>query len=123
MPIIVAGTITALVAIFLSGSHCCHLQSHIVEIPLMILTPVLSCLWIARAKTTGKAWLRCGLAFVFTIAIQITYLTWLHSDSFPRALLSRQAREEDARLHKMMEDIKHQNSVSRTPSGGNRTNE
>jgi hypothetical protein len=39
-----------------------------------------------------------GLAFVLAIAIEMLYLTWLHSDFFPRALLSPSAKQRQAEL-------------------------
>jgi hypothetical protein len=102
-PVVVAGIVTFILATFMSGSHCCHLNSVIVGVPILILTPILCCLWTAKAQTTGRAWGRFVLAVVFTIATQIAYLTWLHSALFPRALLSRQALEEEAEWKRIRE--------------------
>ena len=120
VPSIVAGTITALLALFLCGSHCCHRESLILEIPLIILTPVLSYMWTRRAKTEGKAWLRTVVAVVFAVFGLVAYLTWLHSDSFPNTLLSRRALEEEARIYKMAERATQQSTapLPRTPQAG-----
>ena len=89
LPALVTLLVVGLTMVYGDTQHLCHLHSTIVEIPLL-LGVVLGCyLWTARAKTSGQAWLRTGLAFVLAIAIEMTYLFWLHSDFFPRALLSR----------------------------------
>jgi len=107
IPVILTGTITALIAVMLSGSHCCHLNSIIIGVSILILTPILSCMWTAKANSRRQAWLRFGLSIIFAIAIQLAYLTWLHSSFFPQALLSRQSIEETARIQKMKERFTH----------------
>jgi len=88
IPVIITGITTAIITIFLLGCHGCYLHSYIIELVLIILTPTLFCIWTAKAKTTGKAWLRFGLSFIFAILIQLVYLLWLHSPLFPELLLS-----------------------------------
>ncbi len=90
--------------------HMCHLHSNIVEIPLLVGAALASYVWTARAKTSGQAWLRTRLAFVLAIAIEVTYLTWLHSDSFPRALLSSSAQQRQAELDKRRQTEHRQQS-------------
>lgn len=101
MPIIVTAVLTTLVAVFVPGSHCCHLHSFLAELALLILTPALGCLWVARASTPGKAWLRTRLAVLLAIVVQFTYLIWLHSPVFPSALLSRASIEKETRLMRL----------------------
>ena len=62
----------------LGAGHCCHLRSTILEVLLLVVVIVVCCFWTAQAETSGKAWLRTGLAFVFAVAIQLGYLTWLN---------------------------------------------
>jgi hypothetical protein len=83
--------------------HLCYLQSPIVEFILLIGTVLACYLWTARAKTSGQAWKRMGMALLVAIAIEFVYLDWLHSDFFPRALLSPAARQRQAEHDELRE--------------------
>ena len=95
LPVIVTLTLTGLVMV-LGNAHLCHLHSTIIEIALLVSVPFACCCWTARAGTPGKAWVRTGSSLVVAVALQSVYLTWLHSESFPEAFLSRKARERQA---------------------------
>lgn len=105
-PVVVTGVLTALVGVFLSNSHLCHLQSVVAEVPLLVLTPVLCCHWTARARTAGGAWWRTIAAVIFTVLLQMAYLTWLHSDYFPDVLLSPRAKESIERHQELLETMR-----------------
>ena len=96
-PAFVALALTALVMI-LGNAHMCHRQSVIIEVPLLVIVAVGSCVWTARAGTGRRAWLRVGLSLLIAFGIQAAYLTWLHSDAFPRELMTPRARETEERL-------------------------
>lgn len=87
-PELVTLTVVGLAMVYGDTQHLCHLQSIIVEIPLLIGVVLACYLWAARAKSSGQAWQRMWLALLLAIAIEITYLAWLHTDFFPRILLS-----------------------------------
>jgi hypothetical protein len=99
LPVIVAAVAAGfpLVAI-----QClCHLSSPRVELLLLILVVVFGCVWTSRAGTTRKAWRRVIWLLVLSCIVRITYLDWLHSDYFPRSLLSQQAQERQMQLDQM----------------------
>ncbi len=100
LPVIVT-VVTAGLPMVLGAAHLCHLHSTFFEVLLPVAVISACCFWTANAKTSGKAWLRTGLAFVFAFVIQTIYLSWLHSGSFPQALLSRRAKEQQARIDEM----------------------
>lgn len=106
-PLIVTGVLTAVVGVFLSNSHLCHLQSVVVEVPLLVLTPMLCCHWTARARTTGGAWWHTVAAVIFTVLLQLAYLTWLHSGYFPDALLSPRAKEAIEQQEELRERMRN----------------
>jgi hypothetical protein len=97
-PELVTLLMVGLIMVFGDTQHLCYLQSTIVEIPLLLGVVLASYLWTARAKTSGLAWRRMGLSFLLAIAIEMIYLFWLHSDFFPRALLSPRAKQRQAVL-------------------------
>jgi hypothetical protein len=92
--------LVGLAMVYGDTQHLCHLQSITVEIPLLVGVALACYLWTANAKTSGAAWRRMGLAFLLAIVIEMVYLSWLHSDLFPRALLSPQARQRQAELER-----------------------
>jgi cytochrome bd-type quinol oxidase subunit 2 len=101
LPAVVAMLVAGLTMAYGDTNHLCHLQSTIVEIPLLVGVVLACYLWTARAKTSGQAWRRMGLAFLLAIAIEMVYLTWLHSDFFPRVLLSPAAKQCQGELDKL----------------------
>jgi cytochrome bd-type quinol oxidase subunit 2 len=113
LPALVTLLVVGLTMVYGDTQHLCHLQSIIVEIPLLVGVVLACYLWTARAKTSGQAWLRMGLAFVLAIAIEMAYLSWLHSDFFPRALLSPSAKQRQAEL-----DTLRQTERRQQPPGG-----
>jgi cytochrome bd-type quinol oxidase subunit 2 len=99
-PALVTLLVVGLTMVYGDTQHLCHLWSPIVEIPLLVGVTLACYMWTARAKTSGQAWRRMGLAFVLAIAIEMAYLAWLHSDFFPRALLTPSAKQRQAELDK-----------------------
>ncbi len=97
LPVILT-VVTAGLPMVLGAGHLCHLHSTFFEVLLPVVVISTCCFWTARAKTSGKAWLRVVLAFVFAYVIQTAYHTWLHSDSFPQAFLSQSAKEKQAKI-------------------------
>jgi hypothetical protein len=112
LPELVALLVVGLTMVYGDTQHLCHLQSPLVEIPLLIGVALACYLWAARAATSGQAWRRTGLAFLLAIAIEISYLTWLHSDFFPRALLSRRAEQRQAELDRIKERRRNGDAAS-----------
>lgn len=104
LPALVTLVAVGLLMVYCDTQHLCHLQSIAIEVPLLIGVVLACYLWTARAKTSGQAWLCTGLALVLALAIEIAYLTWLHSDFFPRALLSPKAKQRQAELDKLRQD-------------------
>ncbi len=102
LPVIVTFIVASLVMV-IGNFHLCLLHSFIVEAALFVLIIFGCCFWTARARTSGKAWLRTGISLVIAIALQNAYLTWLHSESFPEILLSRKAREWKAETYDVRE--------------------
>lgn len=90
----------------LGNTHMCLLHSTIVEITMLIFIVVGLSLWTARAKRVGKAWLRAGISLVMAIALQYAYLTWLHSEYFPKALLSRKSIEWQSQINDETERLR-----------------
>jgi cytochrome bd-type quinol oxidase subunit 2 len=110
LPPLVTVLVVGLIMVYGDTQHLCHLQSTIVEILLLVGVVLASYLWTARAKTSGQAWLRMGLAFVLAIAIEMLYLTWLHSDFFPHGLLSSSAKQRQAELDELRRTERRQQS-------------
>jgi hypothetical protein len=88
LPALVTLVAVGLLIVYCDTQHLCHLQSIVIEVPLLVVVVWACYHWTACAKTSGQAWVRTGLALALALAIEMTYLTWLHSDFFPRALLS-----------------------------------
>jgi hypothetical protein len=103
LPALVTLVAAGLLMVWGDVGHLCHLQSIVVEVPLLFGVVLACYLWTARAKTSGQAWLRTGLALVLALAIEVAYLTWLHSDFFPRVLLSPKAKQRQAALDKLLQ--------------------
>jgi hypothetical protein len=101
LPALAAMAAVGLLMVYCDTGHLCHLQSIVIEIPLLIVVALACYFWTACAKTSGQAWLRTGLALALALAIEVAYLTWLHSDFFPRALLSQKAQQRQAELDKL----------------------
>lgn len=97
-PGLFTGVAVAFLGLFLCGCHACYLHSLVIEIPLLVLTPLLACAWVAKALTTSRAWSRFVVAAGMALAMFLAYETWLHSPWFPRMLLSRQTIEAEARI-------------------------
>ena len=118
-PVIISGIITAIVTIILSGCHGCCLHSTIIELLLLVLTPIFFCIWTAKTRTTGKAWLRTVLSFFIVIVIQLSYLAWLHSPLFPDFLLSPYSKKQQMKFEefrKRMIRIENSNATDKTES-------
>lgn len=96
LPALITLVAVGLLMICCNTQHLCHLQSIVIEIPLLIVVVLACYLWTACAKTSGQAWLRTGIALALALTIEMAYLTWLHSDFFPRALLSPKAKQRQA---------------------------
>lgn len=94
----VAGLGLTGLVIVLGNMHLCHLHSAILEVPMLLGLPLATWYWARRAATPARAWRRVGISLVFVIVLQTAYLDWLHSPSFPQALLSRSVRERQAEL-------------------------
>jgi len=103
LPVIIT-VATAGFPIIMGSGHCCHRNSNIASVLLLVVVITACCFWTAHAKTRGKAWLRTVLAFVIAIIMQLSYLQWLHSPSFPKVLLSRQSLEKEAQIQKMIQE-------------------
>ena len=73
-------------------SHCCHLSCPALELLLLLSVPAFGAIWVAKAESRGESFLRSVGAIGIAVAIQLSYLGWLHSDSFPKALLASEAR-------------------------------
>jgi hypothetical protein len=101
LPALVTLVAVGLLMVYGDTGHLCHLQSIVVEIPLLVGVVLACYLWTACAKTSGQAWLRTGLALVLALAIEMAYLAWLHSDFFPRVLLSPKAKQRQEELDKL----------------------
>lgn len=95
LPALVTLAAVGLLMVYGDIGHLCDLRSIAVEVPLLVGVVLACYLWTACAKTSGQAWLRTGLALVLALAIEVAYLTWLHSDFFPRVLLSPNAEQPD----------------------------
>ena len=93
-PKCIVGLITALLTISFIFLNPFINQSNIIEIPLLIFTPLISIWWVKKASNLNNAWLRVVIAIVFTIILQTMYLRWLQSDSFPKFLLSQRSLSE-----------------------------
>jgi len=102
---LLTGVTTVGLWLFVCGGHCCYLHSLVIEIPLLVLTPLLACAWVAKALTTGRAWTRFAVAAGMALAMFLAYETWLHSPWFPRMLLSRQTIEAEARIKRLKHTI------------------
>ena len=96
LPELLGLLVVGLIMVYGDTQHLCDLHSTAVEIPLLVGVALACYLWITRAITSGRAWLRMGLAFVLAAAIEMTYLAWLHSDFFPHALLSSSVKQREA---------------------------
>ncbi len=110
-PVVVTVLVVGLTMAYGDTQHLCYLQSDIVEIPLLVGVVLACYLWTARAKTSGQAWRRTGLAFLLAIAIEMVYLTWLHSDFFPRVLLSPAAKQRLAEQEEMRQAVRRQQAT------------
>jgi hypothetical protein len=108
LPAVVASLVVGLTVVYGNTQHLCHLQSIIIEIPLLFGVVLASYLWTACAKTSGHRWQRVGLAFLLAIAIEMVYIAWLHSDSFPRSLLSPAAKRRQAELDNLRQTDRRQ---------------
>jgi hypothetical protein len=104
----VTALLVGFIMFYCDTQHLCYLQSPIVEALLLAGVVLASYLWTARAKTSRQAWRRMGLAFLIAIAIEMAYLLWLHSDFFPRALLSPAARQRQEERDEMREAVRRQ---------------
>lgn len=70
----------------------CVRESLVIEIPLYATLLAGCALWTGLAKTPSQAWTRVVLSLVLSLMIEEAYTAWLHSPSFPEALLSQRAR-------------------------------
>jgi len=102
LPIFIAALV-ALLPTALSGTHLCYLSSNIFEVGLPIITVAFCCWWTSRSKTSRKAWIRVGMI------IQLTYLSWLHSEFFPDVFLARSTKEKMAHMEKIKNEMILQN--------------
>jgi hypothetical protein len=97
LPAVLTLILTSIVLV-LGNAHPCHLQSITLEIALFFFILSGCSIWTVTAKTMGKAWLRSALSLLIAFALQNAYLSWLHSDSFPKALLTQKARQRQTQI-------------------------
>ena len=111
-------SLTLSVLVLLFGTfHLCHLESTIIEITLLVVVPAACCFWTAGAATPQKAWGRTWISVLLAIVLEAGYLTWLHSESFPEALLSQRARETQAQFDSIRERIAEQQAGGEAEDG------
>ncbi len=94
----VAGLVLTAAVIVVGNAHLCHLQSTVIEVGMGLALPLATWYWATRAATPARAWLRVGISLVVVVALENAYLNWLHSPSFPRALLSERAKKRQAEI-------------------------
>ena len=97
--------------------HLCHLRSPVMEvlipgILLIIYEPILR-----RAMTPERGWVKVILGLV-TVVVAFAYLTWLHSDGFPRVLLNKRSLQKAA--EQRVEEAKRMTALSQQHDGSSR---
>src|SRR5688572_19729324 len=86
---ILGGVVVAVgfLASMLSLMHLCDLQSLWIEIPMLLCFVILVPAWVRGASTPRLLIMRFVGAVLFIVALEIGYLSWLHSNYFPSLLL------------------------------------
>jgi hypothetical protein len=115
LPALVTLMAVGLLMVYGDIGHLCHLQSIVVEVPLLVGVVLACYLWTACAKTSSQAWLRTGLAIVLALAIEMAYLTWLHSDFFPSVLLFPKAKQRQEELELRQSKLRPQSPEGDIP--------
>lgn len=95
--------------------HLCHLRSTMMEI---LVPGILLCIYeplVRRASTPERGWIKVLLGLT-TIVVAFAYLTWLHTESFPRVLLDKRSREAGQRI----EEAKRKMALSQPLDGPSR---
>jgi hypothetical protein len=80
-------TVLAFLAWMLIQMHECDLKSLWIEMPLLLCFIMFFPAWVRHANGFGWFILRSLLIVVFAFVLVMGYLSWLHSDCFPRWLL------------------------------------
>ena len=73
--------------------HACVLKSSSIEAGLNVLTRFILPLSLFSAKSIGGIMGRAFLCGLMAVALNIAYIAWLHSNSFPREWLDASAKE------------------------------
>jgi hypothetical protein len=88
--------------------HGCDLKSLWIEIPMLLCLVIIVPGWTQGAGTRSSNFLRSIGAIVVMIGLAMSYLSWLHSDCFPKWLLFPKPR-----IHHRVPN----NSLQPTPVG------
>jgi hypothetical protein len=81
-----------LVLSHLSLLHLCDLNSLWLQLPMMGVSVVLLPLWIHRSSRPGQRMVRWLVSVVAALSLQVGYVFWVHSDTFPQWLLTSRPR-------------------------------
>jgi hypothetical protein len=86
---ILIGITTVVVFLFslMPMLHLCDKNSIWLQFPLMLFCLLFFPAWLQRAVRLRQVVMRSLMSIVAVIALQMGYLTWLHSDFFPGWLL------------------------------------
>ena len=85
----VVGIATVLLFLFwmMTMMHCCDLMSLWIEIPMGLCYLLILPNVIRQASSLGRVILRAVIVVILAFGLVLGYLSWLHSDYFPRWLL------------------------------------
>jgi hypothetical protein len=79
--------VVAFLSWMLSQMHGCDSKSLLIEFLMLLSFMIAVPAWVRKASALRSVILRCVAAIVLVIGLEMGYLTWLHSDYFPKWLL------------------------------------
>jgi hypothetical protein len=91
--IALVGAFFALLASPIVLQHLCFLKSSLIEFVLTFCIMIFAYFWISFSQLNRTAWKRVFYVTLFSLIANIIYLSWLHSDYFPRFLLDKSSIE------------------------------
>jgi len=81
--------------------HGCYLESQIIEYPLTMVSIILGLWFFWQKKYIKLSLIRAIISVVGGLCITLIYFAILHSTSFPRCLLSKEAIEHEEQMKEM----------------------